>query len=108
MRTNSSRQVSGSETVCTTAGKPLLSSPGSAFGMRDSSACPTGLIGIAAGLAPFLFGQFFAAAAPEHKSVKSPFRSASEGTFTAPVVCGFFSRRHSSEKKKKVFFLLEL
>src|SRR5712692_4435863 len=100
MRTSSSRHVSGSDTVCTTAGNPLLVVFG--VGMRESSAAPTVLIGTAAGFTPV--GQ----SGPGHRSVKFPLRSASEGTFTAPVVCGFFSRRHSSEKKKKVFFLLVL
>jgi len=44
----------------------------------------------------------------EHRSLKLPPRSASEGTFCGAMVEGFFSRRHSSEKKKKVFFLSEL
>src|SRR6266851_10193478 len=105
MRTSSSRHVSGSDTVSTTAGKPLFNKPGVAFGIRDSSAAPTGSIGTAAKLATLGQSLVFTGA---QRSVKSPVRSASEGTFTAPVVCGFFSRRHSSEKKKNVFRLFVL
>src|ERR1700693_1825936 len=103
MRTNSSRHVSGSETVCTTAGKPLLVVV--ACGMSDSNAAPTGSIGTAAKLGTLGQSLVFTGA---QRSVKLPARSASEGTSTAPVVCGFFSRRHSSDPKKKVFLLLVL
>src|SRR5215471_11542248 len=103
MRTSSSRQVSGSETVCTTAGKPLFVVVG--VGISESRAWPTGSMGTFAKLGTL--GQS-GVLTGTHRSVKSPLRSAFEGTFTAPVVCGFFSRRHSSEKKKNVFLLLVL
>src|SRR5438876_1203122 len=105
MRTSSSRQVVGSETVCVTDGRGTFV-PGSrplvpvACGIRARRDCPTELIGTAAKLATF--GQ--STDAGTQRSVKSPLRSASEGTFCV-IVEGFFSRRHSSEKKKKVFFL---
>src|SRR2546427_4848254 len=108
MRTSSSRQVSGSETVCTTAGNPLLVKPGVAFGISGSSPCPTGSIGAvlpgkvvkvvgppeAAGQSGKLARvNVVVAPAPTagQRSPKLPLRSASEGTFTAPVVRGLFS-----------------
>ncbi len=92
--------------------------PGDAAGMRNSRAEPTGSIVTVspAKRCPVdgftgQSGKFVGSIKPgvvEQRSLKLPVRSASEGTLTKPVVCGFFSRRHSSEKKKKVFFLLEL
>jgi len=45
---------------------------------------------------------------PGHRSEKSPVRSAFEGTFWIGIEEGLLSFRHSSEKKKNVFFLLAL
>src|ERR1700674_5394572 len=99
MRTSSSRQVVGVEIVLETAGKPPLVA--FAWGISVRSAWPTAVIGTAAGLATL--GQ----SGPGQSSVKFPFRSASEGTFWK-IEFGFFSRRHSWDQKKKVFFLSEL
>src|SRR5690349_18146830 len=117
-RISSSRQVSGKETVCTTAGKPLLVSPGDACGISGSSAWPTGsIVTVSPGKRWPVEGstgqsaKFVASISPgvgEHRSLKLPVRSASDGTFNAPVVTEFFSRRHSCDQKKNVFFLLEL
>src|SRR5712692_10982376 len=123
MRTSSSRHVSGSDTVCTTAGKPLFVL--FACGMSPRSAVPTGFaVTVLPGKVVKVTGPPEAAGqsgklarvkvavapapAAGQRSLKSPARSASEGTFTAPVVWGFFSRRHSSEKKKNVFRLFVL
>src|SRR5436305_735131 len=102
MRTSSSRQLVGVDTVCSKAGKPPSVKPGVAWGIKASNACPTGVTGTAAGLATL--GQ----SAPGQTSLKLPLRSASEGTLIGEIVAGFFSFRHSSEKKKKVFFLSAL
>src|SRR5262245_12548997 len=117
-RISSSRQVSGKETVCTTAGNPLFVRPGDAFGMSGSSAWPTGSI---ATVSPGnrlpvegstgQSGKLVASMRPgvgEQKSLKLPARSASDGTFNESVVTEFFSRRHSCDQKKNVFFLSEL
>src|SRR5580693_3571284 len=94
-RTNSSRHVVGSETVCENDGKPALTLLG--IGMSPSSAWPTALMGTAAGFGTF--GQ----SGPGHRSEKFPPRSATEGTFWL-IASGFFSRRHSCDQKKKVLF----
>src|SRR5271156_4197131 len=99
-RTNSSRQVVGSEMVFVKAGSGAPLSwlrPFVVFGVgiRDSKAEPTGVIGTAAGFATF--GQ----SVPGQMSEKSPPRSATEGTFCR-TVDGFFSRRHSCDQKKNV------
>src|SRR5215472_3620703 len=100
MRTSSSRQLVGVDTVCSKAGRPPTVKPGVALGIKASNAWPTGLTGT---VAPTL-GQ----SAPGQTSLKLPVRSASEGTLIGEMVAGFFSFRHSSEKKKKVFFLSAL
>src|SRR6266403_1104346 len=115
-RISSSRQVVGVETVCANAGNPPLvvlalginarSADPTAVGVTVSPGnreCVVGLIGQS--------GKLVVSITPgvaEHRSLKLPPRSASEGTFCGAMVEGFFSRRHSSEKKKKVFFLSEL
>src|SRR5262249_22191933 len=108
-RINSSRHVSGRETVWFTAGKPACVV--FAVGIRESSACPTGSMGTRSpgyGLpVAGLTGQSLGAAA--HVLLKSPVRSRSEGTFGGGErVKGFFSRRHSCDQKKNVLFLFEL
>src|SRR5690348_11169649 len=115
MRTNSSRQVVGVEIVLETAGKPLLVA--FAVGIRVRSALPTavGATASLANLAPVAgftgqSGKLVWSITPgvgEQRSLKFPVRSAFEGTFWK-IEFGFFSRRHSSEKKKKVFFLSAL
>src|SRR5580692_6402887 len=99
MRMSCSRHVVGVETVWAYAGKPPSVVLG--IGIRASSAWPAAVIGTAAGFATF--GQ----SGPGHKSEKLPPRSATDGTFWSTTE-GFFSRRHSWEEKKKVFFLSEL
>src|ERR1700730_11211856 len=114
MRTNSSRQVVGSDTVCWYAGKPPAVRPEVGWGTVVSSALPTAvgvIVLLGKGVPLAGCGQ----SGPGQTSLKFPPRSARDGTFTMelPLLPGgdketFFSRRHSSEKKKKVFFLFEL
>src|SRR5712691_29322 len=107
MRINSSRQVVGVEMICETAGIGVPSSNRPfvvlAFGMRLRSAVATGSMGTAAG-----FGTFGQSEGwwPQ-RTEKSPVRSKSEGT-SCWIEEGFFSRRHSCDQKKKVFFLSAL
>src|SRR5579859_1832707 len=106
MRTSSSRQVVGVETVDANAGNPpfVVLAPG----ISASSANPVA-VGVIVS-----FGKRFPVvgstgqSAPGQRSLKLPASSAADGTFCGAIVEGFFSRRHSSEKKKKVFFLSEL
>src|SRR5579862_1152073 len=116
IRTSSSRHVVGVETVCANAGNPPLVV--FAAGISASSASPVavgvivspGKRALVAGLIG-QSGKFVASMTPgvgEHKSLKFPASSADDGTFCGAIVEGFFSLRHSSEKKKNVFFLSEL
>src|ERR1700722_10526042 len=93
-RTSSSRQVVGSETVWVNDGNPALMLFG--IGISPSSACPTAVMGTAAGFGTL--GQ----SAPGHRSEKLPPLSATDGTFWL-TVSGFFSRLHSWDQKKNVF-----
>src|SRR5579859_5661518 len=115
-RTNSSRQVVGSETVWVIAGKPL--NVPFCLGIIAKRAVPTavGVIVSPGNLAPVtgFIGQSEVTTGA-HRSLKLPVRSASEGTFGEglPFASGFaeevfVSRRHSCDQKKKVFFLSEL
>src|SRR4029077_770020 len=115
MRTSSSRQVVGVEMVLETAGKPPLVA--FAVGIRVSRALPTA-VGVMVSLANLALvagftgqsGKFFLSISPavgEQRSLKFPVRSAFEGTFWK-IEFGFFSRRHSWDQKKKVFFLSAL
>src|SRR5579862_9420986 len=113
MRISSSRHVVGVDTVWANAGMgvPSANFPRVvlAVGISASSACPTGLMGTAAmlvtGFGP-VFGQ--SAGFSVQTVLKLPALSAAEGTLISAMVAGFFSRRHSWEKKKNVFCFSEL
>src|SRR5262249_17477682 len=97
-RINSSRHVSGSESVSSTAGKPAFVVL--AFGISESSACPTGSIGTVSPGYRVPVAGLIGQSAPGQISEKLPARSASEGTFGGgEVVYTFFSRRHSCDQK---------
>src|SRR6267154_4556864 len=111
MRISSSRQVVGVEIVLETAGKPELVA--FAVGMRVKRALPTGVSvtvspanrALVAGFTG-QSGKFFLSISNgvgEQRSLKFPPRSALDGTFWK-MEFGFFSRRHSCDQKKKVFF----
>src|SRR5437879_976203 len=118
--------------VCWNAGKPPIKKPGIALGISANRAVPV-VVGVT-----LLFGKVVSVAAPGfvagqsgnavcvkvvvvcpvgiagQRSLKSPVRSASEGTFGVVDTLDegaeevLLSFRHSSEKKKNVFFLSEL
>src|SRR6267378_7224625 len=115
MRTSSSRQVVGVEIVLETAGKPPLVA--FAVGTNVTSALPTA-VGVTVSFANLVpvagftgqSGKLTMSMTPgvgEQRSLKFPVRSAFEGTFWK-IEFGFFSRRHSWDQKKKVFFLSAL
>src|SRR5713101_8197273 len=108
-RTNSSRQVVllAGEALKqpTKGGPPHKFTSALDCGISAKIACALGSIGTA--VKSGTFGQSVVSA-PVHTSLKSPNpgvltpRSASEGTATWKTCPGTRSRRHSSEKKKKV------
>src|SRR5438270_7535370 len=120
---SSSRHVVGLATVWRTAGKPLVTVL--AAGMMAKNAWPVGstatvlfgkvakVLGTTPGPLdgqsgkPVSGSRVKSVPAAGQRSLKLPPRSASEGTFWL-IVVEIFSRRHSSDQKKKVFFLSEL
>src|SRR6266853_4299618 len=106
MRISSSRHVVGVETIEETAGIEVPSGklPDVVFGsgMRATRAAPTAVGVMTCGP----LGQ--SAGSCAQRAVKSPLRSASDGTSWGETAEGFFSLRHSSDQKKNVFFLSEL
>src|SRR5882762_2979139 len=101
--------------VCWNAGNLPTKKPGIALGMRARRAVPTA-VGVTWWLAETCgpVGQsFIVPRGSGQRSLKFPARSASEGTFGVVEALGgaddvLLSFRHSSEKKKNVFFLSAL